>query len=174
MLCAACDKYRMKGRKPPEPQVPQKAQIDKAKGRFHHEGSKDTKKSINHQALFKAKCRFHHEGSKNSMKTINHQALFKAKGRFHHEGPKDSKKTIIHQALIKPEAENISHGDHGADTEEHGELKMTLPVASGGVSIGMVEIYSYRPQGRGILPMRSRIASLSGLVRLYNFISLCF
>ena len=77
-----------------------KAQIDKAKGRFHHEGSKDTKKSI------------------------IHQALFKAKGRFHHEGPKDSKKTIIHQALIKPEAENISHGDHGADTEEHGELKL--------------------------------------------------
>ena len=48
----------------------------------------------------------------------------KAKGRFHHEGPKDTKKSINHQALIKPEAENISHGDHGADTEEHGELKL--------------------------------------------------
>jgi len=58
------------------------------------------------------------------MKTINHQALFKAKGRFHHEGSKDTKKSFNHQALIKPEAENISHGDHGADTEEHGELKL--------------------------------------------------
>ena len=48
----------------------------------------------------------------------------KAKGRFHHEGPKDTKKSINHQALFKPEAENISHGDHGADTEEHGELKL--------------------------------------------------
>ena len=68
--------------------------------------------------------RVHHGGPKDTKKSINHQALFKAKGRFHHEGPKDTKKSINHQALIKPEAKNISHGDHGADTEEHGELKL--------------------------------------------------
>ena len=48
----------------------------------------------------------------------------KAKGRFHHEGSKDTKKSFNHQALFKPEGENISHRDHGAGTEEHGELKL--------------------------------------------------